>query len=757
MERSIKKRYSLIKYFGFFVIVVCFNTLKAQQIGDQGIQFDSTKNDPAYPFMIEWQKAGVEDGIPLQCINQPQIEIDPTDTDGIQQAIDNSLTNNDLFVILLKNGVYDIDKPIRMKSNIILRGESKEGVKLNVTIRSNGNNTITSTEFTNIQNAALENLSFEYLPPMDIKLYDDSNVPRNAFCGDMCFNNNPNGIDNMYVSFVEMLGTTKNCWVDNCNFKNAGTDPVEIRADHNTFRNNFIDGAFNRGGGGNAYYDITGNHNLITNERVRRIRHFAIQLGAKYNVVTQCDIEVDVNFHNGDDGFNLVENNNVKSEQWRSWAAFATGNIRFGHEEPGENNIIFNNRASGRGNSSLFSSRRSVFVFDQYVEPRLLTSTPPSGNTFYPVILEDAPLIFPSGTDIANGKPAFQSSTLVSDRGAERALDNNVTSFNQTTEETDPWWEVDLENQVNIGQIKIWNRQDCCQNRLKDFNIEIYDQRGGNLLRSIPIFEEVSSLGSTYDIDTEGSVVRIQLKGEGKELHMGQISVFERGDSNPDNAPIGELISLQKSGGDQRFVSVNDDNELIANKTTVENDEKFMVQRHPKGGVMLFSLKTNQFIHPNGISTNQALLANNNGFRACNRFKWEDLGNGQVALFSYLTNKWVNAPWRIDNTKLFPQGNAVDIWETFNWQIESPNNLSNDQFEANSNNNIIIFPNPVRNTSIITLKNLKAGSIHIFNVLGQLIETKNVSNSELELDITNLSSGIYFIKNEFKTTKLIIE
>lgn len=388
MKRLIKIAYSIKLFLSVTLFIHSICHLKAQQIGDPGLEFDNTKNDPNYPFMIEWQNAGVEGGVPNRSSNLTKASISPTNSDGIQQAINNANTQNKPFVILLKKGTYTIDKPIRMRSNIILRGEDKNEVKLNVSIRSNGNRTITSIAFNNITKAALEDLTFEYMPPQPIMLYDDTNVPRNTFCGDRCFNNNPEGINNMYVSFVKMDGATTNCWVENCNFKNSGTDPIEIKANHNTFRNNFVDGAFNRGGGGNAYYDITGDYNLITNERVRRIRHFAIQLGAKYNVVIGCNLEVDVNFHNRDDGFNLVENNIIKSERWRSWGAFASGATRFGHDKPGSNNIIFNNNTSGRGNSVNFSTDQKVFVFDQFMEPRLLRNTPPLGNTFYPIILE---------------------------------------------------------------------------------------------------------------------------------------------------------------------------------------------------------------------------------------------------------------------------------------------------------------------------------------------------------------------------------
>ncbi|OEK09363.1 hypothetical protein A8C32_11625 [Flavivirga aquatica] len=384
---------SLLLSVSFVGLLMCGNKTIAQtRIGDTGVTFDNSKNDANYPFMKEWQKAGVKNGIPSRNSLVVKKEIKPTDSDGIQEAIDSLDTGGKTSVILLKEGEYNIDKPITIKSNVVLRGENQEAVKLNVTIRSNGSNDKKTFIFKESKNSGIEDLSMEYIPKKDVTIYDDKNVNRNKYCGDKCFGNNPEGLKDMYVTFVRIDSKSKNCWVDNCIFKNSGSDPIEIMGNNNTFRGNFVDACFNKGGGGNGYYDIRGDYNLIAYERVRRIRHFTIQLGAKYNVVINCDLEVDVNFHNDDDGFNLVEKNKIKSEQWRSWGAFASGGSSYGHRKPGENNIIFNNDVSGKNNSSQFGGSDKVFVFDQYSKPRVLRNSAPTGGTFYPAILNDSSL-----------------------------------------------------------------------------------------------------------------------------------------------------------------------------------------------------------------------------------------------------------------------------------------------------------------------------------------------------------------------------
>ncbi|XP_041360601.1 uncharacterized protein LOC121376881 [Gigantopelta aegis] len=76
----------------------------------------------------------------------------------------------------------------------------------------------------------------------------------------------------------------------------------------------------------------------------------------------------------------------------------------------------------------------------------------------------------------ARGKPASQSSTF---KEAHLAVDGNYTcgtdgSFSQTsTNNLYPWWMVDLLHMFTIVAVKVYNRQDCCQDRLKNFAIEI--------------------------------------------------------------------------------------------------------------------------------------------------------------------------------------------------------------------------------------------------------------------------------------------
>jgi hypothetical protein len=82
--------------------------------------------------------------------------------------------------------------------------------------------------------------------------------------------------------------------------------------------------------------------------------------------------------------------------------------------------------------------------------------------------------------DLALGKTATQSSTAYS-RPAANAVDGNVDgaymndSITHTDLNTNAWWQVDLGASASITSIRIWNRTDCCSNRLSNYWVFVSD------------------------------------------------------------------------------------------------------------------------------------------------------------------------------------------------------------------------------------------------------------------------------------------
>jgi hypothetical protein len=50
-----------------------------------------------------------------------------------------------------------------------------------------------------------------------------------------------------------------------------------------------------------------------------------------------------------------------------------------------------------------------------------------------------------------------------------------------TNDEQGAWWQVDLGSQKKISQIIIYNRTDCCVDRLSNYQVSISDKADFNL------------------------------------------------------------------------------------------------------------------------------------------------------------------------------------------------------------------------------------------------------------------------------------
>ncbi|WP_164503637.1 discoidin domain-containing protein [Pleionea sediminis] len=131
-----------------------------------------------------------------------------------------------------------------------------------------------------------------------------------------------------------------------------------------------------------------------------------------------------------------------------------------------------------------------------------------------------------SGENLSLNKMTVQSST--SHQGySSRAVDGNTDghyfkskSVTHTFEESSPWWKVDLGRSAIINKISLWNRTDCCGERLSNFNVELLD-KNGSVIKSTNYQDTVSE---KVDIDLTGEgvySVRTQLNG------MGTLSLAE--------------------------------------------------------------------------------------------------------------------------------------------------------------------------------------------------------------------------------------
>ncbi len=105
-----------------------------------------------------------------------------------------------------------------------------------------------------------------------------------------------------------------------------------------------------------------------------------------------------------------------------------------------------------------------------------------AGDTRILSLAEVQVLATASGNQLQRQGEANQSS--VTHGGvASRATDGKVDqvyangSVTHSNSEKDPWWQVDLKKPQDIGAVRIFNRSDCCGERLSGAAIEILDEK----------------------------------------------------------------------------------------------------------------------------------------------------------------------------------------------------------------------------------------------------------------------------------------
>jgi len=154
-------------------------------------------------------------------------------------------------------------------------------------------------------------------------------------------------------------------------------------------------------------------------------------------------------------------------------------------------------------------------------------------------------------TNVALAGTATQSSTDYSG-DASRAIDGSTDgwfpdgSVTHTAGGADssPWWQVDLGQDHQIDEIVLWNRTDCCSERLSDFTVEVETSAGA----IIDLGTYASAGPSDFRPDLPpggvvGRIVRIQLLFDAgnpteRYLTLAEVQVYGTPAAEP---PAGQL------------------------------------------------------------------------------------------------------------------------------------------------------------------------------------------------------------------------
>ncbi len=146
---------------------------------------------------------------------------------------------------------------------------------------------------------------------------------------------------------------------------------------------------------------------------------------------------------------------------------------------------------------------------------------------------------FVDGPNKALGKPASQSSEGWGGN-PERAVDGNTdgqwgAGTTTHTNGAPSWWEVDLLDTYDITEIVLWNRLDCCSERLTDFTITILDADGNVTFEEGGLDALSQATFTLSDIGASGQFVNISMPGA--YLSLAEVQVFEE-DPEPSSVAV---------------------------------------------------------------------------------------------------------------------------------------------------------------------------------------------------------------------------
>lgn len=151
-----------------------------------------------------------------------------------------------------------------------------------------------------------------------------------------------------------------------------------------------------------------------------------------------------------------------------------------------------------------------------------------------------------TGSNVALEQPATQSSTYDDPctGPARKAVDGNTSgqagdcSFSTTNSDPQDWWQVDLGASYLIQVIDIWNRTDCCGERLRNFDLLISTD-GANWTTFY--YPATAPTTSSFVINRVVRYVKVQLRGT-DYLTLAEVQVW--GPARPEIAVQGNGVSI---------------------------------------------------------------------------------------------------------------------------------------------------------------------------------------------------------------------
>ena len=332
--------------------------------------------------------------------------------------------------------------------------------------------------------------------------------------------------------------------------------------------------------------------------------------------------------------------------------------------------------------------------------------------------------IAPTGTATQSSIQFSGNASNAIDENTEGAFWNPAQSVSLTKWEQNPWWQIDLGTVSTIDEINIWNRTDCCLDKLKDYYILVSDSpfSSTNLNTTInqsgvtSFFQNtIAGNPSTIPINTTGRYIRIQLQDQGF-LALAEVEIIGCTGNNINN----NTSTLIAQPDILLFEADLIDREVQINwSTNTEKTNDHFILEKSSDGLNFEAL---------AISNSRS---NDLGFHFYDDIDKEPfLGKNYYRLICI----------QQDGTTFFSNIKELD----FDIDLHG----------------FSIFPNPAQEKLFINLEPFleKNTQIQIFDARGVEMTTKSIENN-LEpiqkIDMSNYNNGLYFIAIKIDGQKII--
>ncbi|HFC00033.1 MAG TPA: T9SS type A sorting domain-containing protein, partial [Phaeodactylibacter sp.] len=338
-----------------------------------------------------------------------------------------------------------------------------------------------------------------------------------------------------------------------------------------------------------------------------------------------------------------------------------------------------------------------------------------------------------SPSNIASVGTAIQSSVQF-EGTANKAIDGNTIGafwdlsrpVSLTNWEDNAWWEIDLGAVADINELKIWNRNDCCENILKNYYVLVSDVpfTSSNLNTSINqsgVFSELQTTEaarpSTIAINRTGRYLRIQLQGQGF-LALSEVEIMGCISNGINNNP--PVFLTQADALPFQAIKEKEEVHLIWSTNTEWANDKFFIEKSIDGVHFEKIAKVNSQSDDAGLYFYQEIDAH------------PFLGKNYYRLHRIIKD------------------GSEDYSAVFEVEFDS------DKKELS------IFPNPTNEKISVNISTFlgKDIQIQIFDARGFLVLEKNIKESSkhiLPFDLKKYPSGLYFLSLKVNKQKRITQ